>query len=147
VANAFAITGTATRAVKISEGGSSWLRTRIRPSTRRGSAPTRSSIAFERCGARPEAAVALRKLEESGPEVLRARELTAEIGASTQALYHAVTEGLRKHAGLRASVAGAANSSPEARSTMNVTALDGRRRIAQSLSCSGGWTVSNKPVG
>jgi AcrR family transcriptional regulator len=30
---------------------------------------------------------ARRMLEESGPEVLRARELTAEIGASTQALY------------------------------------------------------------
>ena len=30
---------------------------------------------------------ALRHLEESGPEVLRARELTAEVGASTQALY------------------------------------------------------------
>jgi AcrR family transcriptional regulator len=31
--------------------------------------------------------VALARLEGSGPEVLRARELTAEIGASTQALY------------------------------------------------------------
>jgi AcrR family transcriptional regulator len=31
--------------------------------------------------------VALRRLEESGPEVLRARALTEEIGASTQALY------------------------------------------------------------
>jgi AcrR family transcriptional regulator len=30
---------------------------------------------------------ALRRLEESGPEVLRARELTAEVGTSTQALY------------------------------------------------------------
>lgn len=30
---------------------------------------------------------ALRQIEESGPEVLRARELTAEVGASTQALY------------------------------------------------------------
>lgn len=31
--------------------------------------------------------VALARVEESGPEVLRARELTAEIGASTQAIY------------------------------------------------------------
>src|SRR4051812_45545365 len=31
--------------------------------------------------------VALRRLEESGPEALQARRLTAEIGASTQALY------------------------------------------------------------
>lgn len=31
--------------------------------------------------------VALRRLEESGPEALQARALTAEIGASTQALY------------------------------------------------------------
>jgi AcrR family transcriptional regulator len=124
--------------------------------------------------------VALRRLEESGPEVLRARALTAEIGASTQALYtlfggmpglfeaivadgftrfaahtEAVPEtedpvadffargwafgewafshpqlyrlmfgvtggGLRRHAGLELSVAGAANSSPEARSAMGV---------------------------
>jgi AcrR family transcriptional regulator len=32
-------------------------------------------------------AVAARMLEESGPETLRARELTAEVGTSTQALY------------------------------------------------------------
>src|SRR6476469_570610 len=31
--------------------------------------------------------VALARVEESGPEVLRARELTADIGASTQAIY------------------------------------------------------------
>src|SRR3954454_21361277 len=31
--------------------------------------------------------VALRRLEESGPEALQARRLTAEVGASTQALY------------------------------------------------------------
>src|SRR3954454_17691746 len=31
--------------------------------------------------------VALRALEESGPEGLQARKLTAEIGASTQAVY------------------------------------------------------------
>jgi AcrR family transcriptional regulator len=124
--------------------------------------------------------VALRRLEESGPEVLRARALTAEIGTSTQALYtlfggmpglfeaivadgferfaahvKAVPEtddpvadffakgwafgewalthpqlyrlmfgvtggGLRQHAGLELTVAGAANSSPEARTAMEV---------------------------
>jgi AcrR family transcriptional regulator len=135
-------------------------------------------------------AAALRKLEESGPEVLRARELTAEIGASTQALYtlfggmpglfeaivadgftrfaahvEAVPEtddpvadffaqgwafgewalthpqlyrlmfgvtggGLRKHAGLELTVAGAAGSSPEARSAMNVMVRSMERVVA-----------------
>src|SRR6476646_9451625 len=134
--------------------------------------------------------VALRRLEESGPEVLRARELTAEIGASTQALYtvfggmpglfeaivadgftrfaahvEAVPEtddpvadffaqgwafgewalthpqlyrlmfgvtggGLRQHAGLELSVTGAANSSHEARSAMNVMVRSMERVVA-----------------
>jgi AcrR family transcriptional regulator len=134
--------------------------------------------------------VAARKLEESGPEVLRARALTAEIGASTQALYtlfggmpglfeaivadgferfaahvNAVPEtedpvadffakgwafgewalthpqlyrlmfgvtggGLRRHAGLELTVAGAANSSPEAQSAMNVMVRSMERVVA-----------------
>jgi AcrR family transcriptional regulator len=134
--------------------------------------------------------VALRRLEESGPEVLRARTLTAEIGTSTQALYtvfggmpglfeaivadgftrfaahvEAVPEtgdpvadffaeglafgawalthpqlyrlmfgvtggGLRKHAGLELTVAGAANSSPEAQSAMNVMVRSMERVVA-----------------
>jgi AcrR family transcriptional regulator len=134
--------------------------------------------------------VALARVEESGPEVLRARELTAEIGASTQALYTlfggmpglfeaivadgftrfaahvaAVPEtddpvadffakglafgewalthpqlyrlmfgvtggGLRQHAGLELTVAGAANSSPEARSAMNVMTRSMERVVA-----------------
>jgi AcrR family transcriptional regulator len=133
---------------------------------------------------------ALRRLEESGPEVLRARTLTAEIGASTQALYTlfggmpglfeaivadgftrfaayvaAVPEtddpvadffakgwafgewalthpqlyrlmfgltggGLRRHAGLELTVAGAANSSPEARSAMDVMVRSMERVVA-----------------
>jgi AcrR family transcriptional regulator len=134
--------------------------------------------------------VALRRLEESGPEVLRARALTAEIGASTQALYtlfggmpglfeaivadgferfaahvKAVPEtddpvadffakgwafgewalthpqlyrlmfgvtggGLRQHAGLELTVAGAANSSPEARTAMEVMVRSMNRVVA-----------------
>jgi AcrR family transcriptional regulator len=134
--------------------------------------------------------VALARVEESGPEVLRARELTAEIGASTQALYTsfggmpglfeaivadgftrfaahveavpgtddpvadffaqgwafgewALTHpqlyrlmfgvtggGLRQHAGLELTVAGAANSSPEARSAMNVMVRSMERVVA-----------------
>jgi AcrR family transcriptional regulator len=134
--------------------------------------------------------VALRRLEESGPEVLRARSLTAEIGASTQALYtlfggmpglieaivadgftrfaahvKAVPEsddpvadffaqglafgewalthpqlyrlmfgvtggGLRRHAGLELTVAGAASGSPEARSAMNVMVSSMERVVA-----------------
>jgi len=134
--------------------------------------------------------VALRRLEESGPEVLRARTLTAEVGASTQALYtlfggmpglfeaivadgfkrfaahvEAVPEtddpvadffaegwafgewalthpqlyrlmfgvtggGLRQHAGLELTVAGAANSSPEARSAMDVMVRSMKRVVA-----------------
>jgi AcrR family transcriptional regulator len=134
--------------------------------------------------------VALRRLEESGPEVLRARELTAEIGASTQALYtlyggmpglfeaivadgftrfaayvEAVPEsedpvadffaqgwafgewalthpqlyrlmfgvtggGLRRHVGLELTVTGAADSSPEARSAMNVMVRSMERVVA-----------------
>jgi AcrR family transcriptional regulator len=134
--------------------------------------------------------VALRRLEESGPEVLRARELTAEIGASTQALYtlfggmpglfeaivaggfrrfaahvSAVPEsddpvadffakglsfgewafshpqlyrlmfgvtggGLRRHVGLEFTVAGAADSSPEARSAMDVMVRSMERVVA-----------------
>jgi AcrR family transcriptional regulator len=134
--------------------------------------------------------VALARVEESGPEVLRARELTAEIGASTQALYTifggmpglfeaivadgftrfaahvaAVPEtddpvadffakgwafgewalthpqlyrlmfgltggGLRQHAGLELTVAGAANSSPEARSAMDVMVRSMERVVA-----------------
>jgi AcrR family transcriptional regulator len=133
---------------------------------------------------------ALRRLEESGPEVLRARTLTAEIGASTQALYtlfggmpglfeaivadgferfaahvRAVPEtddpvadffaqgwafgewaltnpqlyrlmfgvtggGLRRHAGLELTVAGAANSSPQARSAMEVMVRSMDRVVA-----------------
>jgi AcrR family transcriptional regulator len=132
----------------------------------------------------------VRRLEESGPEVLQARTLTAEIGASTQALYTlfggmpglfeaivadgfrrfaahvtAVPEtedpvadffaqgwafgewalthpqlyrlmfgvtggGLRQHAGLELTVAGAANSSPEARSAMNVMVRSMERVVA-----------------
>ena len=134
--------------------------------------------------------VAVRMLEESGPEVLRARALTAELGASTQALYtlfggmpglfeaivadgferfaayvRAVPEtedpvtdffakgwafgewalthpqlyrlmfgvtggGLRRHAGLELTVAGAANSSPEARSAMDVMVRSMDRVVA-----------------
>ena len=134
--------------------------------------------------------VALARVEESGPEVLRARELTAEIGASTQAIYtlfggmpglfeaivadgftrfaahvEAVPEtddpvadffaqgwafgewalthpqlyrlmfgltggGLRQHAGLELTVAGAANSSPEAQSAMNVMVRSMERVVA-----------------
>jgi AcrR family transcriptional regulator len=134
--------------------------------------------------------VALRRLEESGPEVLRARSLTAEVGSSTQALYTlfggmpglfeaivadgftrfaayvaAVPEtddsvadffakgwaygewalihpqlyrlmfgltggGLRQHAGLELTVAGAANSSPEAKSAMNVMVRSMERVVA-----------------
>jgi len=134
--------------------------------------------------------VALRRLEESGPEVLRARTLTAEIGASTQALYtlfggmpglfeaivadgferfaahvRAVPEtddpvadffaqgwafgewaltnpqlyrlmfgvtggGLRRHAGLELTVAGAANSSPQVRSAMEVMVRSMDRVVA-----------------
>src|SRR3954449_10333902 len=134
--------------------------------------------------------VALRMLEEAGPEALQARRLTEEIGASTQALYtlfggmpglfeaivadgftrfaahvEAVPEtddpvadffargwafgewafshpqlyrlmfgvtggGLRRHAGLELSVAGAANSSPEARSAMGVMVRSMERVVA-----------------
>ena len=132
----------------------------------------------------------VRRLEESGPEVLQARSLTAEIGSSTQALYtlfggmpglfeaivadgferfaahvkavpetddpvadffakgwafgewalthpqlyrlmFGVTGGdLRQHAGLELTVAGAANSSPEARSAMDVMVRSMDRVVA-----------------
>jgi AcrR family transcriptional regulator len=135
--------------------------------------------------------VSVRRLEESGPETLQARTLTAEIGASTQALYtlfggmpglfeaivadgferfaehvKAVPEtddpvadffaqgwafgewalthpqlyrlmfgltggGLRQHAGLELTVAGAANSSPEAQSAMNVM-VSSMERVVES---------------
>ena len=134
--------------------------------------------------------VAVRRLEEAGPETLQARSLTAEVGTSTQALYtlfggmpglfeaivadgferfaahtEAVPEtddpvadffakgwafgqwalthpqlyrlmfgvtggGLRRHAGLELTVAGAATSSPEARSAMEVMVRSMDRVVA-----------------
>jgi AcrR family transcriptional regulator len=134
--------------------------------------------------------VAVRRLEESGPERLQARSLTAEAGTSTQALYtlfggmpglfaaivadgferfaahtEAVPEtddpvadffargwafgqwaltnpqlyrlmfgvtggGLRRHAGLELTVAGAATSTPEARGAMEVMVRSMERVVA-----------------